>query len=150
LRSLWTLRPDSSALAARAGGARGGAHGDRGGAFVLARLQRDGAGRRIVGNPKREAAAPIAHGGELAVERDGLVRMLGASHHDQQAGEDLRISQPYAGLGRWQRHAHHTHARQRTPNAHSHSLRCYPRAFTGWRDMVGSEAPPGGLLSSRW
>jgi hypothetical protein len=144
------LRPDPAALAARTGGAGGGADRDRGGALVVVRLERDGAGRRVVWNSECEAAAPVAHGGEFAVERNGLACVLGASHHDEQAGENFRISQPDAGLGRWERHAHHAHARKRnTPDAHSNSSRCYPFGFTGWREMVGSEAPPGGLLSSR-
>jgi hypothetical protein len=86
----------------RARVARRRAHRDRRRPLVLARLQRDRAGRRIIRNAKVEAPVAIALGRELAVERDRLVGSLRVSRHHQQAGKYLGIIQSDARLG-WPR-----------------------------------------------
>ena len=54
---------------------------------------------RQVLNPKKEAPIAIALDRELAIERDGFIRPLGAARYHQKAREQFRVAQSDPGLG---------------------------------------------------
>jgi hypothetical protein len=77
------LRPRAARLAG------GGAAVDHRDADIVAGLERHRAVGRVIRHAEAETAPPVALGGELVLERDRLVRLLGPAGDDQHAGQHL-------------------------------------------------------------